>query len=115
MTQRTLIATAATSLALSLALGGMLAWVLADPQHWFPGAYAQRGDQGPPGPPGPRGLPGPPGPVGPDASDAIDSLTFQVDDLEASLTDLADHAGGTRLENDVDQLRDDVDTRSNRP
>jgi hypothetical protein len=29
--------------------------------------------------------------------------------LESSLSDLADHVGGTTLEYDVDQLRDDVD------
>lgn len=107
---RLLTAIACLALATSLVLGGLLAWVLVDPQHWFPDAYAQQGDRGPVGPAGPPGPQGPPGPVGPDAEAAIDDLSLRVDDLESSLSDLADHAGGTTLEGDVDQLRDDVDS-----
>jgi hypothetical protein len=97
------------ALAASLVLGGILTWVLVDPQHWFPDAYAQQGDRGPTGPAGPPGPQGPPGPVGPDAEAAVDDLSSRVDDLESSLSDLSDHVGGTTLEGDVDQLRDDVD------
>jgi hypothetical protein len=103
------------SIALSLGVGGVLAWVLTDPHHWFPGAYAQRGDQGPVGPRGPRGLAGPRGPVGPDASDAINEIGSRLDDLEgqvSSLQDdletLSDHAGGSQLEADVEDVQGTV-------
>jgi hypothetical protein len=40
MTHRIVIALTASSIAFSLTLGGLLTWVLVDPHHWFPGAYA---------------------------------------------------------------------------
>jgi hypothetical protein len=106
---------ACLALATSLVLGGLLTWVLVDPQHWFPDAYAQQGDRGPVGPQGPPGPEGPPGPVGPDAEVAIDDLSSQVDDLssrvddlESSLSDLSDHSGGTTLEDDLDSVQQTV-------
>jgi hypothetical protein len=35
---------------LALIALGWLAWIAADPQYWFPGAYAQKGVRGDPGP-----------------------------------------------------------------
>jgi hypothetical protein len=34
---------------LALVALGWLAWIAADPQYWFPGAYAQKGDRVTPG------------------------------------------------------------------
>lgn len=84
---RLLAASLALNLVLALLALGWLAWVVTQPRHWFPGAYAQQGERGERGPRGPVGLPGPPGSVGPDASDAIDELSSRVDDLETGSGD----------------------------
>jgi hypothetical protein len=44
-----LILLAATT-AIALTSVALVVWIAADPQYWFPGAYAQQGDRGDPGP-----------------------------------------------------------------
>ena len=73
----------------TLFLAGWLVWISADPQYWFPSAYAEKGEQGDEGPvgeQGPRGEQGPVGRAGPDAEDALDL----ANDLDSRMTDLED-------------------------
>jgi hypothetical protein len=79
-----LILLAATT-AIALTSVGLVVWIAADPQYWFPGAYAQQGDRGDPGPRGPRGLIGPQGPVGDTAEGAVADLDVRVSELEDSI------------------------------
>ena len=76
------------SLALSAVAIGWLSWIVADPEYWFPEAYAEKGPQGDPGPRGPVGPSGPPGPVGPDAEDAFSALDGQLTDVTSEVEDL---------------------------
>src|SRR4051812_18554295 len=93
-----LLSVAAASLVLAVLSVGAVAWIVADPERWFPDAFAARGDPGPPGPAGPQGPAGPPGPVGPDAQDAISSL-------ESDVQSLSDHDGATQLETDLEEAQ----------
>ena len=99
MRQRALTLALAASLTLNAVALGWLTWIAVDPQAWFPGAYAERGEKGPRGPRGPTGPVGPAGPVGPDAEEAVSSVSFQVDELtgridvlEGELADAQDAA-----------------------
>ena len=82
----------ATLLALSFGLSvvscGLLMWMIVDPQQFFAGAYAEKGERGDPGPRGPRGREGPAGPVGPDAAAAVEDVSSEVSDLDDRVTDL---------------------------
>jgi hypothetical protein len=110
---RVLATATAVSVILSVASLGMLAWVLADPPYWFPGAYSlNKGPEGDVGPRGPVGLPGPEGPVGPDAASAIDDVTSRVDDLESRLDDL-ETGSGDQASSSVDDLSSAVDDVTN--
>jgi hypothetical protein len=95
----------AISLALNVAAIGWLSWIVADPQYWFPDAYAETGEQGEQGPRGPVGPPGPPGPVGPDAEDAFSaldeqlvSLTSDVEELRSEFDDLCSAIGSAYID-----------------
>jgi hypothetical protein len=48
MGRRVMTVALAVSLALNVVALGWLAWLVADPGYWFPGAYAERGERGPP-------------------------------------------------------------------
>jgi hypothetical protein len=111
-----LLATTIASVLLAITSIGLITWMAADPERWFPDAFAQQGEQGPPGPRGPEGPAGPPGPVGPDAEEAVSTLEFRVDDLESSLQStqgelqvLSDHAGSSQLESDLEEVTDTVE------
>ena len=80
---------------------GLIVWMAADPQYWFPGAYAAKGERGDVGP---RGRQGPPGPPGPDAATAIDDLSSTVDDLSSRLDDL-ETGTGDQAASSVDDLK----------
>jgi hypothetical protein len=54
MPKRFLIPLAATA-AISLTAVGLIVWIAADPQYWFPGAYASKGEQDDVGLRGPQG------------------------------------------------------------
>ena len=88
---RTLIT---VNVVLVLLVGGWAVWVTADPEYWFPGAYAEKGARGDEGPRGPRGERGPLGQVGPagpgveDVSSTVDDLNSRVDDIEDSVHNL---------------------------
>jgi hypothetical protein len=86
--RRLLVTLLTISLVLNVAAIGWLGWIVADPQYWFPDAYAEKGQQGDRGPRGPVGPPGPPGPVGPDAEDAFSALDGQLTDLTSEVEDL---------------------------
>ena len=85
---RRLVAVLAVSLAANVLAIGRLSWIVADPQYWFPGAYAEKGERGERGPRGPIGPPGPPGPVGPDAEAAVSELEGQLTDVSSELETL---------------------------
>ena len=115
MGRRVLGAALAASLLLNVAALAWVSWIVAEPAYWFPGAYAERGDQGPVGPRGPRGPVGPPGPVGPDAEEAVASLesdladvTSTVDDLSSRLDDLEANAGTSDLESELSDVQTKV-------
>lgn len=110
MRGRLLVAALVANIALSLTALGWLAWIAADPPHWFPGAYAEKGERGDRGPRGPVGPEGPAGPIGPDAADAVDELSFRVDDLEASLGDVDVSAEVEQLRSDIDDLCNAIDS-----
>jgi hypothetical protein len=74
----------------ALGAAGFATWFAVDPEYWFPGAYAEKGERGDPGPPGPPGPRGEPGPVGPSASQSISDLEARVSDLEGELDILGD-------------------------
>ena len=82
-----------TALVAVLAIG-WLAWIAADPEYWFPDAYAEqgpRGDEGPQGDRGPRGRAGPVGEPGPGVEDAqatADEALAGVDDMQSQVDDL---------------------------
>jgi hypothetical protein len=110
-----LILLAATT-AVALTSVGLIVWIAADPQYWFPDAYAQQGDRGDPGPRGPRGLIGPQGPVGDTAEGAVADLDSRVTDLEDSvgtvqsdLDDLQNESGISTLESDVQDATTKLD------
>jgi hypothetical protein len=105
-----LIVAVVASLALNVVALGWLAWIVADPSYWFPGAYAERGDRGPAGPLGPRGPVGPPGPVGPDAEDAVSSLSTDLEDLSARVDDLESGGGTSDLQSEIDDLSTTVES-----
>lgn len=79
---------------LTLAVAGWGAWAVADPEYWFPDAFAEegpRGDQGPRGDRGPRGPQGPPGDTGADADEALTAIgdvQSQVDELASRVDNL---------------------------
>ena len=105
------------ALIVAVAVGGVLASVVNDPQAWFPDAFAAKGPTGE----GPEVLLGHqdhPGPVGPDAQDAVDSvssdvddLTSQVEDLSSSLDDL-ETGTGDQSSTSIDELSASVDDLS---
>jgi hypothetical protein len=99
---RAIVALLVANLILSVIALGWLAWLSADPQYWFPDAYAQQGPRGEQGPRGAVGPEGPAGPVGPDAVDAIDVLSSRLDDLESE-------SGASDLQFTVDDLGSRVD------
>lgn len=101
---RLLLAIAITSLLVALASLGLVAWIVVDPDYWFPDAFAEQGEQGPRGPRGPVGPPGPPGPVGPNAEEAISSVSSQVDDLVFEVEDLSSQ------QDDLDSRVSDVES-----
>jgi len=106
---RALTVTTVASLIVACAALGLVVAIAANPQGWFPGAYAQQGDKGPPGDPGPIGPQGPPGPVGPDAQTAVDDLSARMDDLETRVDDLENETGSSTLVSDVGDLQSSVD------
>jgi hypothetical protein len=108
MPKRVLVPLVATA-AIALTAIGLIAWIAADPQYWFPGAYAAKGQQGDVGPRGPRGASGPPGPVGPDAEAAISDLSDRLDDLETGTGDQAD-SSVTDLSDKLSTICDAIDT-----
>jgi hypothetical protein len=115
MPKKFAIALAATA-AVALTAIGLIVWIAAEPQYWFPGAYAQKGEQGDPGPRGPRGPAGSQGPVGDTAEGAIGDLDSRVSDLEDSIgtvqthvSDLQDETGGSTLESDVQDATSKLD------
>jgi outer membrane murein-binding lipoprotein Lpp len=103
---RWLVVGLVVSLATAITAIGLIVWIAADPEYWFPGAYAPKGVQGDPGPRGPAGPQGPPGPVGPDAADAIDEASSRLDDLESRVSDLESRV------DDVETRVDDLETGS---
>jgi hypothetical protein len=92
MRRRALTIALAVSLGLNAVALGWLTWAVSVPSYWFPGAYAERGDEGPRGPRGPRGPAGPPGPVGPDAEDAVFTLESDIEELRGELADAQEQA-----------------------
>ena len=105
---RAIVALLVANLILSVIALGWLAWITADPQYWFPSAYAQQGPRGEQGPRGPVGPEGPEGPVGPDAASAIDELSFGLDDVSSRLDDLESGVGSSDLQITVDELQSAV-------
>jgi hypothetical protein len=106
----------AATAAIALTAIGLIVWIAADPQYWFPGAYAAKGGRGDVGPRGPRGPVGPQGPVGDTAEGAIADLDSRVSDLEDSigtlqtdLSDLQDETGGSTIESDVQDATSKLD------
>jgi hypothetical protein len=98
---------------------GWLVWIAADPEYWFPDAFAQEGplgDQGARGERGPRGPVGPPGEAGPgvdDVSSLADEALTGVQDLQSQTDDLS-----SRIDNlegvdvyDLDSRLSDLDSR----
>ena len=81
----------AVSTALALFSICWLIWIAADPQYWFPGAYAPQGEKGPVGDPGPRGRRGRPGPEGP-AGAGVDDVASRVEEVAATAEDAASSA-----------------------
>jgi hypothetical protein len=86
---RWLVAGLVVSLATAFTAIGLIIWIAAEPEYWFPGAYAPKGIQGEQGPRGPAGPQGPPGPIGPDAATAVDDVSSRLDDLETGSGDQA--------------------------
>ena len=105
---RWLTAIAVTNLLLSFMALGWLAWIVVDPQYWFPSAYAAKGPTGDRGARGPRGPVGPPGPVGPDAADAVDALQSKVSQLGFRVDDLETATSSTELQSQVDGLESTI-------
>jgi hypothetical protein len=101
---RAAVIVAVMALALALTSAGLLAWVIADPQYWFPDAYEEKGERGDRGPRGPVGPAGPPGPVGPDASDAIAELADSASVLESDVADLQAEVESGDLTGRVDDV-----------
>lgn len=106
---RVAVIAAAVASALALTAIGGLAWVIADPQYWFPGAYEEKGERGDPGPRGPVGPRGPAGPVGPGAASAIEELSASVASLESDLAALQDEVSSGDLATRVEELESRVD------
>jgi peptidoglycan hydrolase CwlO-like protein len=100
VSRRLLVAVLVVSLAVNAAAIGWLSWIVADPEYWFPGAYAEKGQRGDRGPRGPVGPAGPPGPVGPDAEDAFSTLDGQLSDVTSEVEDLT---------SEVEDLRSELD------
>ena len=109
MRSRLPLLAAFVALAVALIGVGGLAWVIADPQYWFPGAYAEKGDRGDRGPRGPRGLVGPPGPVGPDAEEAIFAIQGDLEDISSRLDELEGGTSATEIQNEIDALQSAID------
>lgn len=95
---RVLAIVATVGCAVALTTAGLVAWLIADPEYWLPGAYAEKGERGDPGPRGPRGPRGRPGPVGPSARDALDDLELRLSATEDTVYYL------TELERSVQKL-----------
>ncbi len=79
---RFLIGISVASLAIAASALALVVWIAADPEHWFPGAYAERGVRGPVGEQGSVGRQGPAGPV-----EAVDASQFESDlaDVQSTL------------------------------
>lgn len=90
--------------AVALTAIGLIVWMAAKPQYWFPDAYAAKGESGDIGSGGPQGPPGPPGPVGPEAATTIDDLSSTVDELSTRLDDL-ETGTGDQAASSVDDLK----------
>lgn len=97
---RVLLALIVGNVVLTLAVVGWVVWAAADPEYWFPGAFAEqgpRGDEGPRGDQGPRGPAGPTGAPGPGVEDvqaAVDDAQSTADDGLAQVEDI-----GSRVDN----------------
>jgi len=78
----------------TLSVAGWAVWAVADPEYWFPDAFAEVGPVGDEGPRGERGARGPaghPGPSGPGVEDAqatADDASSRVDEAEGRLDNL---------------------------
>ena len=98
----------------------LLIWavtVVANPQLWFPGAYAEkgeRGDQGPAGDKGPVGKRGPVGPAGPNVDRALtaaEDLDYRVADLEDQISNVQSNVNNVRnIADNADVTADDTCT-----
>jgi hypothetical protein len=84
---------------------GTVAWMAADPQHWFPGAYAEKG---PRGDTGPRGTAGPRGPVGPPGVSGDEDVSSRLDALETSVLDLQSLADDSSAVDDLQTRLEEV-------
>lgn len=99
MNRRVLAVVLTASVVLNLAAIGWVAWIVADPSYWFPGAYetpkagptgetGRSGARGPAGPRGPRGFPGAAG----ESADEfeIEQLRSDLDEATAQVEAICD-------------------------
>jgi hypothetical protein len=103
---RLLIAGLGVSLLLSATAIGLIAWMNADPQYWFPSAYANKGPTGDRGPRGTRGPVGPQGPAGPSGDVALEA---RVSSLESDVSDLQSTVGNNTSSDDLATRLDNLE------
>jgi hypothetical protein len=98
----------AVSGGLALVSLGCVVWIAADPEYWFPGAYAEQGEKGPRGDAGHRGPIGRRGPEGP-AGPGVDEVEARVEEVASTADDALAASEDTRsLANDAQSAAEEA-------
>lgn len=95
----------------ALSAASLATWFAVDPEYWFPGAYAAKGERGDPGPVGPPGPRGKPGPVGPSAARSISGLEARLSEAEGELDSIGElDSSFSDLETRIEEVEENLFT-----